>query len=76
MHFAFAAAGTPALNVLQLKGFVHALNALAVLGHGYALLESPSSMVRRSSDTTPGEVLTTRPGDGRVKVEVKRWLTR
>ncbi|ARS53338.1 exodeoxyribonuclease VII large subunit [Kushneria konosiri] len=63
----------------RLEGVMRELNAvspLAVLGRGYAILESSSGVVRRSSDTTPGEVLTARLGEGRLKVEVKRRLKR
>ncbi|MFC0337127.1 Exodeoxyribonuclease VII large subunit [Kushneria avicenniae] len=63
----------------RLEGLMRELNAvspLAVLSRGYAILESPSGVVRRSSDTTPGEVLTARLGEGRLKVEVKRRLKR
>lgn len=55
---------------------LNAVSPLAVLGRGYAILESPSGVVRRSQDTTPGEVLTARLGEGRLKVEVKRRLKR
>ena len=63
----------------RLEGVMRELNAvspLAVLGRGYAILESSSGVVRRSSDTTPGEVLTARLGEGRLKIEVKRRLKR
>ncbi|ART62286.1 exodeoxyribonuclease VII large subunit [Kushneria marisflavi] len=63
----------------RLEGIMRELNAvspLAVLGRGFAILESSSGVVRRSGDTTPGEVLTARLGEGRLKVEVKRRLKR
>ncbi|GHC15469.1 exodeoxyribonuclease 7 large subunit [Kushneria pakistanensis] len=59
----------------QLEGLIRELNAvspLAVLGRGYAILESSNGVVHRAQDTTPGEVLTARLGEGRLKVEVKR----
>ncbi|WP_438768362.1 exodeoxyribonuclease VII large subunit [Kushneria sp. TE3] len=63
----------------KLEGLMRELNAvspLAVLGRGYAILESSNGVVRRSQDTQPGEVLTARLGEGRLKVEVKRRLKR
>ncbi|WP_445619366.1 exodeoxyribonuclease VII large subunit [Kushneria sp. Sum13] len=55
---------------------LNAVSPLAVLGRGYAILESSSGVVRRAQDTQPGEVLTARLGEGRLKVEVKRRLKR
>lgn len=61
----------------QLEGLGRALNAvspLAVLGRGYAIIESDQGVVSRASDTKPGDVLTARLGEGRLRVEVKRRL--
>ncbi|PMR76068.1 exodeoxyribonuclease VII large subunit [Billgrantia endophytica] len=62
----------------RLAGLVRQLQAvspLAVLGRGYAILQDDSGkVVRRAADTQPGQALTARLGEGKLKVEVKRRL--
>ncbi len=54
---------------------LQAVSPLAVLGRGYTLLQDESGqVVRRAADTQPGQSLTARLGEGRLKVEVKRRL--
>ncbi|MGQ4878502.1 exodeoxyribonuclease VII large subunit [Billgrantia sp. LNSP4103-1] len=54
---------------------LQAVSPLAVLGRGYAILQDDAGkVVRRASDTQPGQALTARLGEGRLKVEVKRRL--
>ena len=56
---------------------LQAVSPLAVLGRGYAILEDDAGQViRRAADTRPGQPLTARLGDGRLKVEVKRRFNR
>ncbi|TFH88441.1 exodeoxyribonuclease VII large subunit [Billgrantia azerbaijanica] len=56
---------------------LQAVSPLAVLGRGYAILEDDEGQViRRSMDTEPGQALTARLGEGRLKVTVKRRLRR
>jgi exodeoxyribonuclease VII large subunit len=56
---------------------LQAVSPLAVLGRGYAILEDDQGqVVRRAADTRPGQALTARLGEGRLKVEVKRRLRR
>jgi len=56
---------------------LQAVSPLAVLGRGYAILEDDTGQViRRAHDTRPGQALTARLGEGRLKVEVKRRLRR
>ncbi|OHV13890.1 exodeoxyribonuclease VII large subunit [Kushneria phosphatilytica] len=62
----------------RLQASARALNAVSPLGvleRGYAILEQDGgSVVRRAHDTQPGETLTARLGEGRLKLEVKRRL--
>ncbi|MCE8016644.1 exodeoxyribonuclease VII large subunit [Halomonas sp. MCCC 1A17488] len=54
---------------------LQAVSPLAVLGRGYAILQDDSGrVIRRAADTEPGQALTARLGEGRLKVEVKRRL--
>lgn len=54
---------------------LQAVSPLAVLGRGYSILENDTGqVVQRAQDTQPGQVLTARLGEGRLKVEVKRRL--
>lgn len=54
---------------------LQAVSPLAVLGRGYAIVQDEQGqVVRRAADTQPGQVLTARLGEGRLKVEVKRRL--
>ncbi|MBS9403221.1 exodeoxyribonuclease VII large subunit [Halomonas sp. TRM85114] len=56
---------------------LQAVSPLAVLGRGYAILEDErGQVIRRSQDTQPGQALTARLGEGRLKLEVKRRLKR
>ncbi|MDV6319746.1 exodeoxyribonuclease VII large subunit [Chromohalobacter sp. HP20-39] len=56
---------------------LNAVSPLAVLGRGYAILEDDERHVVRSAhDTQPGQALTARLGEGRLKVEVKRRFKR
>jgi len=63
-----------------LQGIARELNAvspLAVLGRGYSILQDDSGqVVRAASQTQPGQTLTARLGEGRLKLEVKRRLKR
>ncbi len=55
---------------------LQAVSPLAVLGRGYAILQNDEGqVVRRATDTQPGQTLTARLGEGRLKVEVKRRFT-
>jgi len=62
----------------NLQGLARELNAvspLAVLGRGYSILQDDSGqVVRAASETQPGQTLTARLGEGRLKLEVKRRL--
>ncbi|WP_110643356.1 exodeoxyribonuclease VII large subunit [Salinicola sp. CPA57] len=64
----------------NLQGIARELNAvspLAVLGRGYSILQDDSGqVVRAASQTQPGQMLTARLGEGRLKLEVKRRLKR
>ncbi|WP_251977139.1 exodeoxyribonuclease VII large subunit [Salinicola avicenniae] len=64
----------------RLEGVARELNAvspLAVLGRGYSILQDDDGQViRAASQTQPGQTLTARLGDGRLKLEVKRRLKR
>jgi exodeoxyribonuclease VII large subunit len=64
----------------NLQGIARELNAvspLAVLGRGYSILQDDSGqVVRAASQTQPGQTLTARLGEGRLKLEVKRRLKR
>ncbi|QTP53744.1 exodeoxyribonuclease VII large subunit [Billgrantia sulfidoxydans] len=54
---------------------LQAVSPLAVLGRGYAILQDDSGrVIRRATDAQPGQALTARLGEGRLKVEVKRRL--
>jgi exodeoxyribonuclease VII large subunit len=54
---------------------LQAVSPLAVLGRGYAILQDDEgAVIRRASDTQPGQTLTARLGKGRLQVEVKRRL--
>ncbi|QTP57770.1 exodeoxyribonuclease VII large subunit [Billgrantia antri] len=54
---------------------LQAVSPLAVLGRGYAILQDDAGQViRRAGDTQPGQALTARLGEGKLKVEVKRRL--
>ncbi len=56
---------------------LNAVSPLAVLGRGYAILEDDDlHIVRHAHDTQPGQTLTARLGEGRLKVEVKRRFKR
>lgn len=56
---------------------LQAVSPLAVLGRGYSILEDEQGQViRRAEDTQPGQALTARLGEGRLKVEVKRRYQR
>ncbi|NWO10022.1 exodeoxyribonuclease VII large subunit [Chromohalobacter salexigens] len=56
---------------------LNAVSPLAVLGRGYAILEDDEHrVVRNAHDTQPGQALTARLGEGRLKVEVKRRFKR
>ncbi|MCK0713577.1 exodeoxyribonuclease VII large subunit [Chromohalobacter sarecensis] len=56
---------------------LNAVSPLAVLGRGYAILEDDERHVVRSAhDTQPGQALTARLGEGRLKLEVKRRFKR
>ncbi|SFU57814.1 exodeoxyribonuclease VII large subunit [Halomonas korlensis] len=56
---------------------LQAVSPLSVLGRGYAILEDErGQVIRRSQDTRPGQTLTARLGEGRLKLEVKRRLKR
>lgn len=62
----------------RLESLARALNAvspLGVLGRGYAIVENGErEVVRRAQDTRPGQQLSVRLGEGRLRVEVKRRL--
>lgn len=64
----------------NLQGIARELNAvspLAVLGRGYSILQDDDGqVVRAASQTQPGQTLTARLGEGRLKLEVKRRLKR
>ncbi|CAO1667171.1 exodeoxyribonuclease VII large subunit [Salinicola sp. NYA28a] len=64
----------------HLQGIARELNAvspLAVLGRGYSILQDDTGqVVRAASQTQPGQTLTARLGEGRLKLEVKRRLKR
>lgn len=50
---------------------LQAVSPLAVLGRGYAILEDERGrVVRRASDTAPGQTLTARLGEGQLTLEV------
>ncbi len=52
---------------------LNAVSPLAVLGRGYAILETAEGeVVKRAEDTRPGQALSARLGEGRLRVEVKR----
>lgn len=54
---------------------LQAVSPLAVLGRGYAILEDDErQVVRSAADTQPGQMLTARLGEGRLRLEVKRRL--
>ncbi|MBW6390592.1 exodeoxyribonuclease VII large subunit [Billgrantia antri] len=54
---------------------LQAVSPLAVLGRGYAILQDDEGkVIRRAGDTQPGQALTARLGEGKLKVEVKRRL--
>ncbi|PXX91360.1 exodeoxyribonuclease VII large subunit [Halomonas heilongjiangensis] len=54
---------------------LQAVSPLAVLGRGYAILEDDrGQVIRRATDTEPGQALTARLGEGRLRLEVKRRL--
>lgn len=54
---------------------LQAVSPLAVLGRGYAIVEDEQGqVVRHAADARPGQALTTRLGEGRLAVEVKRRL--
>ncbi|MCK0751556.1 exodeoxyribonuclease VII large subunit [Chromohalobacter japonicus] len=56
---------------------LNAVSPLAVLGRGYSILEDDERhIVRNAHDTQPGQTLTARLGEGRLKVEVKRRFKR
>ncbi|WP_280568093.1 exodeoxyribonuclease VII large subunit [Chromohalobacter sp. 296-RDG] len=56
---------------------LNAVSPLAVLGRGYAILEDDEQrVVRHAHDTQPGQTLTARLGEGRLKMEVKRRFKR
>ncbi|GHB20898.1 exodeoxyribonuclease VII large subunit [Salinicola rhizosphaerae] len=56
---------------------LNAVSPLAVLGRGYSILQDDSGqIVRAASQTQPGQTLTARLGEGRLKLEVKRRLKR
>ncbi|WP_110666773.1 exodeoxyribonuclease VII large subunit [Salinicola halophilus] len=56
---------------------LNAVSPLAVLGRGYAIVQDDGGQViRAASQTHPGQTLTARLGDGRLKLEVKRRLKR
>lgn len=63
------------LKLAALARELQAVSPLAVLGRGYAIIEDEQGQViRRASDTQPGQALTARLAEGRLKVEVKRRL--
>ncbi|MFM9270449.1 exodeoxyribonuclease VII large subunit [Halomonas elongata] len=50
---------------------LHAVSPLAILGRGYAILESPEGrVIKRAGDTRPGERLEARLGEGQLTLEV------
>ncbi|MDW7748465.1 exodeoxyribonuclease VII large subunit, partial [Halomonas sp.] len=50
---------------------LQAVSPLAVLGRGYAILEDTEGrVVRRAAETTPGQVLEARLGEGRLALRV------
>ncbi|MBB3330712.1 exodeoxyribonuclease VII large subunit [Halomonas campaniensis] len=52
---------------------LQAVSPLAVLGRGYAILEDEQGQViRRAGETSPGQTVTARLGEGRIELEVKR----
>ncbi|MCS2608471.1 exodeoxyribonuclease VII large subunit [Halomonas dongshanensis] len=52
---------------------LNAISPLAVLGRGYAIAQDDKGQViRRADETTPGQKLSLRLGEGRLSVEVKR----
>lgn len=52
---------------------LNAVSPLAVLGRGYAIVhDKQGQVVRRATDTQPGQLLKLRLGEGRLNVEVKR----
>ncbi|MGO3277680.1 exodeoxyribonuclease VII large subunit, partial [Halomonas sp.] len=54
---------------------LNAVSPLAVLGRGYAITQDEQGqVVRRASDTQPGQKLTVKLAEGRLNVEVKRRL--
>lgn len=60
-------------RVAGLARELQAVSPLAVLGRGYAILEDDQGgVIHRAGDTQPGQTLTARLGEGRLRVEVKR----
>ncbi|PRY65185.1 exodeoxyribonuclease VII large subunit [Vreelandella songnenensis] len=56
---------------------LNAISPLAVLGRGYAIAQDEKGqVVRRAQETTPGQKLSLRLGEGRLSVEVKRRLSK
>ncbi|MFC3285751.1 exodeoxyribonuclease VII large subunit [Litchfieldella rifensis] len=56
---------------------LQAVSPLAVLSRGYSILEDDKGhVIRRAQDTQPGQGLTARLGEGRLRVEVKRRFSR
>jgi exodeoxyribonuclease VII large subunit len=52
---------------------LNAISPLAVLGRGYAIAQDEQGqIVRRADDTSPGQKLKLRLGEGQLSVEVKR----
>ncbi|WP_404473309.1 exodeoxyribonuclease VII large subunit [Vreelandella venusta] len=52
---------------------LNAVSPLAVLGRGYAIAQDEKGhIIRRADDTTPGQKLSLRLGEGKLSVEVKR----
>jgi exodeoxyribonuclease VII large subunit len=52
---------------------LNAVSPLAVLGRGYAIAQdAQGQVVRRATDTTPGQRLKLRLGEGWLSVDVKR----
>lgn len=52
---------------------LNAVSPLAVLGRGYAIAQdAQGQVVRQARDTSPGQTLSLRLGEGKLSVEVKR----
>ncbi|MCX2522731.1 exodeoxyribonuclease VII large subunit [Larsenimonas rhizosphaerae] len=56
---------------------LNAVSPLATLSRGYAITENEQGhIIRQAQETTPGEMITVRLGEGRLRAEVKRRYKR